>query len=50
MTLEDFKRKWRSCGDAVAFFEPDTWDRMAWEGLPGEVIAADRNSIVVRCR
>jgi len=46
-TLEEFKREWQADADAVAFFEPDAWDRMTREGLPGRVIAGDKYSIVV---
>ena len=47
MTLEDFTERWRSGGQAVAFFEPDVWDRLRRAGLPGRVLAFDYHTVAV---
>jgi len=47
MTLEQFTDRWRSGGEAVAFFEPDVWDRLRRAGLPGRVLAFDYHTVAV---
>jgi len=47
MSLEQFGQAWGSAGAAVAFFEPEVWDRLRREGLPGRVIAADEHTVAV---
>ncbi len=50
MTLEQFTDRWRTGGDAVAFFEPDVWDRLRRAGLPGRVLAFDYHTVAVSRR
>jgi hypothetical protein len=50
MTLEEFTDRWRTGADAVAFFEPDVWDRLRRAGLPGRVLAFDYHTVAVSRR
>ncbi|MEZ5498128.1 MAG: glycosyltransferase family 39 protein [Steroidobacteraceae bacterium] len=47
-TAEHFAREWQGATDAVAFIEPGMYEELRAAGLPGEVIASDRRSIVLR--
>ncbi len=47
LSLEEFAKRWRQGGEAVAFFEPDVWDEWRRRGLPGRVIAADYHTVAV---
>jgi 4-amino-4-deoxy-L-arabinose transferase-like glycosyltransferase len=47
MTLDEFAQAWSSGGEAVAFFDPEVWDRWRRRGLPGRVLAADNYTVAV---
>jgi 4-amino-4-deoxy-L-arabinose transferase-like glycosyltransferase len=47
LSLAEFASRWSAGGEAVAFFDPEVWDRWRRRGLPGEVIAVDSHTIVV---
>lgn len=47
MTIEEFAERWRAGGAAVAFFEPEVWDRWRRQGLPGRVLGADEHTVAV---
>jgi 4-amino-4-deoxy-L-arabinose transferase-like glycosyltransferase len=42
-----FATQWGASRDAVAFFDPGTWDSWRRRGLPGRVIAADDYTVAV---
>jgi 4-amino-4-deoxy-L-arabinose transferase-like glycosyltransferase len=47
MSLDEFIELWRRTPGAVAFFEPQLWERCRRAGLPGRVLAADYHTIAV---
>jgi 4-amino-4-deoxy-L-arabinose transferase-like glycosyltransferase len=47
MSLDEFTEQWRRTSGAVAFFEPQLWERYRRAGLPGRVLAADYHTIAV---
>ncbi len=47
LSLAEFAARWSDSGPAVAFFDPEVWERWRRRGLPGQVIAADSYTIVV---
>jgi 4-amino-4-deoxy-L-arabinose transferase-like glycosyltransferase len=47
MSLDEFTANWRRTPAAVAFFEPQVWERYRREGLPGTVLAADYHTVAV---
>jgi 4-amino-4-deoxy-L-arabinose transferase-like glycosyltransferase len=46
-TREQFTAGWDASRDAVAFFDPGTWDDWRRRGLPGRVVAADSYTVAV---
>jgi hypothetical protein len=50
MTPEQFAARWSAGGEGVAFFDPGVWDEWRRHGLPGQVIAADSDTVAVRRR
>jgi len=46
-TLDEFASRWSSSSDAVAFIAPSDWPILQKRGLPGRVIAADSETVVV---
>ena len=44
---EEFLTRWRASAAAVAFFKPSAYDDFRLLGLPGRVLAADGNTVVV---
>jgi len=47
MSATQFVARWSAGGEAVAFFDPGTWDTWRRQGLPGRVIAADNYTVAV---
>ena len=45
---EEFMTRWRASTDAVAFFAPEIFNAYRLKGLPGQVVAADTRTVVVR--
>ena len=47
MSEAEFVQRWSSAGEAVAFFDPEHWDELRRQGLPGRVIAFDDHTVAV---
>jgi hypothetical protein len=47
LTVDDFIRRWGADRDALAFIAPERWPGFQDRHLPGHVIAADSESVVV---
>ncbi|HEX4389315.1 MAG TPA: glycosyltransferase family 39 protein [Steroidobacteraceae bacterium] len=47
MSEAQFVQRWSAGGEAVAFFDPERWDGLRRQGLPGRVIAFDDHTVAV---
>ena len=47
MSEPQFVQRWSAGGEAVAFFDPERWDELRRQGLPGRVIAFDDHTVAV---
>jgi 4-amino-4-deoxy-L-arabinose transferase-like glycosyltransferase len=48
--LAEFRRRWESTSDGLAFVDPKSWPRLLADGMPGRVIGNDGRSVAVSRR